>query len=57
MPIARFITANRDFTWPLYAALLLALAWLRFGSLRHHLLDTHDAEMFLDHLQIDANPS
>ena len=56
MPIARFITANRDFTWPLYAALLLALAWLCFGSLRHHLLDTHDAEMFLDHLQIDANP-
>lgn len=42
-------------TWIIYAVLLGSLAWLCFGGLRHHLLDTHDAQSFADHLRIDQD--
>ena len=35
-----------------YAGIVFALTWFCFGDLRHHLLDTHDAESFADHLLI-----
>ena len=42
----------KEHLWWSYVALLAAVAWLCFGNLRTHLLDTHDADSFADHLQI-----
>ena len=46
--------ARRHF-WPASAAFLGLVAALCFGNLRTHLLDTHDAETFRDHLQIQQD--
>ena len=45
----------RPYIWPGYAGLLCLIAGLCFGNLRTHLLDTHDAETFHDHLQIQQD--
>ncbi|HIM57283.1 MAG TPA: hypothetical protein EYM39_11305 [Candidatus Latescibacteria bacterium] len=43
---------DRRYFWPIYAGLLGLVAALCFGSLRTHLLDTHDAQTFRDHERI-----
>jgi hypothetical protein len=43
--------------WLVYGLFMTILAALCFGSLRHHLLNTHDADSFADHSLIDQNPS
>ena len=43
------------YTWPLYALLLTALAWVFFAELTSLGLDTHDAETFRDHDRIAAD--
>ncbi len=48
---------NPQRLWLAYIAGMACLTWLCFGSLRHHLLDGHDAESFADHLLIDQDPS
>ena len=45
----------RRHIWPASAAFLGLVAALCFGNLRTHLLDTHDAETFRDHLQIQQD--
>ena len=50
-----FPLEDRKATWLGYLALLGVLSWLCFGGLRHHLLDTHDAQSFEDHLRIDQD--
>ena len=45
----------RRYIWPGYAGLLCLVAGLCFGNLRTHLLDTHDAETFRDHLRIQQD--
>ena len=41
--------------WPAYALGLCLIAALCFGNLHTHLLDTHDADSFSDHLQIQQD--
>jgi len=42
--------------FPLYCGLLFCiLSWVCFADLRHHLLDTHDADMFRDHISISQD--
>ena len=47
--------ADNGRTWALYAISLCLLTGLCFGNLRHHMLDTHDLETFIDHQQIDED--
>ena len=42
-------------TWAAYALLLAVLTWTCFGSLRFHLLETHDFETFRDNAKISAD--
>lgn len=42
-------------TWGLYLCFLAVLTALCFGSLGEHLLDTHDADTFQDHLRISQD--
>jgi tetratricopeptide (TPR) repeat protein len=44
-------------TWLIYAALMVAVAWICFGSLADHLLDTHDDELFRDSAALRENPA
>ncbi len=46
---------DRPRTWWVYGLLLCLLAAINFGSLYGHLLDTHDAETFADHLRIQQD--
>ncbi|MFT5089837.1 MAG: tetratricopeptide (TPR) repeat protein [Candidatus Latescibacterota bacterium] len=42
--------------FPLYCSLLFCIvSWACFADLRHHLLDTHDADMFRDHISISQD--
>ncbi len=42
--------------YPLLCGLLFCiLSWICFADLRHHLLDTHDADMFRDHINISRD--
>ena len=50
----RFLKDSRRL-WVVYAALLATLAGIYFGGLRHHLLDTHDADTFRDNLAISQD--
>jgi tetratricopeptide (TPR) repeat protein len=47
--------SDRPQTWAAYFLLLAALSALCFGSLAGHLLDTHDAQTFQDHLRISQD--
>ena len=51
MPTVRIFLFHQK-SWLAYGALSAVIAWLCFGDLRYHLLDSHDAEMFLDHERI-----
>ncbi|MEE3259615.1 MAG: tetratricopeptide repeat protein, partial [Candidatus Latescibacterota bacterium] len=42
-------------TWAAYILLLATLTWVCFGSLRFHLLETHDFETFRDNAKISAD--
>ncbi|HIG56299.1 MAG TPA: tetratricopeptide repeat protein [Candidatus Latescibacteria bacterium] len=46
---------NKCNFWLVYTGLLCLTAWLCFGNLHTHLLDTHDAEAFRDHLRIEQD--
>ena len=46
---------NKCNFWLVYTGLLYLTAWLCFGNLHTHLLDTHDAETFSDHLRIEQD--
>ncbi|MBI2505224.1 MAG: tetratricopeptide repeat protein [Candidatus Latescibacteria bacterium] len=46
---------DRPRTWYLYGLLLCLIGALIFGNLYTHLLDTHDAETFQDHLRIQQD--
>lgn len=42
--------------FPFFCFLLLCIfSWFCFADLRHHLLDTHDADMFRDHINISQD--
>ena len=43
--------------WVVYALALSCITALFFGSLRHHLLNTHDADSFADHILISEDAS
>ena len=49
----RFIADDRR-TWSVYVALVALLTVVTFGSLTDLLLDTHEDEIFRDHLKADA---
>jgi len=46
---------NKPFTWVMYIGLVCVLSWVCFGSLRHHLLNTHDDEIFRDNIAISED--
>ena len=43
------------FRWLPFVIAIAACAWIYFGSLRDHLLDTHDAETFRDNVAISED--
>ena len=46
---------NKCNFWLVYTGLPCLTAWFCFGNLHTHLLDTHDAETFRDHLRIEQD--
>jgi tetratricopeptide (TPR) repeat protein len=55
MPATVFNLTSTPRNWALYALLLGALTWACFGSLRFHLLETHDFETFRDNAKVSAD--
>ena len=41
--------------WLAYAGMACLLAWLCFGDLRHHLIETHDGQNFRDNARISQD--
>ncbi|MCC7265185.1 MAG: tetratricopeptide repeat protein [Candidatus Latescibacteria bacterium] len=55
MPATLFPLEDRPRTWWGYGLLLTLVAAFTFAGLRDHLLDTHDADTFADHLRIQQD--
>ena len=55
MPSSIFSLTSTHRTWATYTLLLATLTWVCFGSLRFHLLETHDFETFRDNAKVSAD--
>ena len=50
-----FPVHNTRKTWLIYTCVLVALSSLCFGSLRNHLIDTHDDQTFRDNIALSQD--